>query len=250
MDRLDRKVYCDKCKHDTNHEIVTKHEERSTSTDDFQWQSQYFIVRCLGCDNISFVSIYGDEDCWEYVANGDRQWTDICTVHHKDGGSMSYQPSSNEELPPLKDYSPRLPMEFSNVPPKLEGLYNQVVDVYNLDYLLLCSAGIRTLIEAICRELSITVGNLYNNDGEIRLNKKEGKIESSSLEGKIFGLYEKGYIVWEQVKILQTIREIGNTAVHEIKEPKRSDLKNSIIIIEKVLDLIYEVKNTRFHHSK
>ncbi|MEK4499917.1 DUF4145 domain-containing protein [Bacillus sp. FSL R12-0069] len=141
-------------------------------------------------------------------------------------------------------------MEFSNVPPKLEGLYRQVVDVYNYDYLLLCSAGVRTLIEAICRELLIYKGKLYNETGQVRLNNKQKEIESSSLEGKIYGLYEKGYIVWEQVKVLQTIREIGNTAVHEIKEPQRCDLKSSIIIIEKVLDLIYEVKNTRFHHSK
>lgn len=250
MDSLGRKVYCDKCNIETNHGIVKKYEEKSNPSDDFQWSSEYLIVQCLGCDNISFVSIYRDEDCWRYDDRGNRIWTDTCTVHHKDGGSTSYLPPSDEELTPLKGYSPRLPLEFSNVPAKLEKLYNQVVDVYNYNYLLLCSAGIRTLIEAICKELLISKGKLYNENGEVRLNNKEKVIESSSLEGKIYGLYEKDYIVWEQVKVLQTIREIGNTAVHEIKEPQRSDLKNSIIIIEKVLDLIYEVKNTRFHHSK
>jgi hypothetical protein len=37
--------------------------------------------------------------------------------------------------------------------------------------------------------------------------------------------FTKKYIVWGQVKVLQTMREIGNTAIHKIKEPKRSDLR-------------------------
>lgn len=248
MESLGRKVFCDNCGNETNHGIIAKYEEKSNPLDDFQWFRNYYIVQCLGCDNKAFVSIYGDEDCWEYDDDGERIWTDVCTVHHENG-STTYEPSK-EDLPPLKDYSPRTAIKFYNVPTEIEKLYKQVVDVYNYDFLLLCSAGIRTLIEAVCRELSIGGGVLYTANGEKRLNKNRKEIESTSLEGKIFGLYEKGYIVWEQLKILQTIREIGNTAVHEITEPSRSDLKNSIIIIEKVLDLIYEVKNTKFHHHK
>ncbi len=105
------------------------------------------------------------------------------------------------------------------------------------------------MIEAICRELIITNGNLYINKGEMKLNKDRQAINSKSLEGKIYGLYEQGYIVWEQVKVLQTIRELGNSAVHEIREPERSDLKVSIIIIENVLELIYEIKETIFHYN-
>ncbi|PAD39836.1 hypothetical protein CHH53_04130, partial [Terribacillus sp. 7520-G] len=74
MDLLKKKVYCSKCKIETNHIILLTHEEKSEGLDDFQWYEHKHIVRCAGCDTTAFVKEYGDEDMWSYNEKGVRQW--------------------------------------------------------------------------------------------------------------------------------------------------------------------------------
>ncbi|MGE6259207.1 DUF4145 domain-containing protein [Heyndrickxia sporothermodurans] len=83
---------------------------------------------------------------------------------------------------------------------------------------------------------------MYEDKNVKKLSKKNLHILTNSLEGKIFGLYEQGFIIWEQTVILQKIRDIGNAAVHEIKEPKLSEFFSAIKIIEDVLNNVYELK--------
>jgi len=120
-------------------------------------------------------------------------------------------------------------------------LYEQIVESYNNQHLILCTSGLRTLIEGICSNLDIKKGYLYDlnknkvhdDDGVTR--KKE------SLGARIFGLYEGEYIVFVQAMILQKVKVIGNDAIHDIIVPDINTVKEIISILEKVMYDIFEL---------
>ncbi|PAK32428.1 DUF4145 domain-containing protein, partial [Peribacillus simplex] len=90
-----------------------------------------------------------------------------------------------------------------------------------------------------CLDVGIKQGYLYDEAIKIRVNKNDEPIISKALEGKINGLYNENMIIWDQAKILQKIRDIGNAAVHEIKQPSIPVFKSAIQIIEQVLNNVY-----------
>ncbi|KMY50543.1 DUF4145 domain-containing protein [Peribacillus loiseleuriae] len=232
MQRLEEKVYCSKCERHTNHNIIMTHEKKSSSEDDIQFSHKYHIVQCAGCDEIAFVDQYGDEDMWEYAneGHGERVWVEEFRV---------YPEKSVVEGNPVFWIERK---EYRNVPGVVQVLYSQIIEVYNQGYFLLATIGMRTLIEAICLDVGINKGYLYNDDNTVKENKRGEPIFSSSLEGEIFGLFEENMIIWDQAIILQKIRDIGNAAVHEIKEPSFLVFKSAMQIIEQVLNNVYELK--------
>jgi hypothetical protein len=236
MEILEEKVYCSKCKHKTNHKIIQKHEEQSSTYEDIQWHTKWCIVQCLGCDEKAFVRQYGDEDTWEMdLQTEERVWKDIFTVYPEE----PKVPTVKEKVLQSLKLKPR---KFQHVDKEILELYVQTLEVFNLQYNILCAAGLRTLIEAICSKTNITGGKLYNEKKELKISKKGKEIFSQSLEGKIYGLYENQFILWEHCRILQEIRDIGNDAVHEIKPPNLLALRKAVIIIENVLEIIYELE--------
>ncbi|MCP3793067.1 DUF4145 domain-containing protein [Paenibacillus sp. CH40] len=235
------KAYCSHCKVETNHISIQNPYKRQTEYgDEIQWEEFYYVARCMGCDTIAFIREYGDEDMWNespYI-DGERDYYTTITVY----------PEKPKEDPTLKDpilVIPALqlsPKEFEKLPEDILELYNQIIHVYNLKYYLLCAFGLRTLIEAICKEVGVTDGTLFDENKQAIL-KKDGltKCKSQSLEGKIYGLYENDYILWRHALILQKVRDVGNSAAHEIKTPTKKTVKDSIGIIEKVLEDIYDL---------
>lgn len=229
------KAYCSYCKGDRNHiSICNPYEERSGIDDDIQWSECYYISKCMGCDTIAFIKEYGDEDMWEYNAFDEREFYKQITVYPE-------KPKSDDSFSiiPVLQLNPK---DFEKLPEGILELYNQIIHVYNLKYYLLCAFGLRTLIEAICKEVGIIEGTLFDDNKGAKI-QKDGVTEckSQSLEGKIYGLYQNDYILWKHALILQKVRDVGNSAAHEIKTPTRKTVKDSISIIEKVLEDIYDL---------
>ncbi len=104
MEKFERKIHCEICGLETNHGILSKHEQLG-SCDGNYFTYQYLIVQCLGCDDIHFVSIYEDEQNWEYDEHCRKQFIKVYSVHFKDGFSVRYEPPSEEEHPPLKGFT-------------------------------------------------------------------------------------------------------------------------------------------------
>ncbi|WP_096435651.1 DUF4145 domain-containing protein [Alteribacter populi] len=233
MEKLEDKVFCFRCKSETNHEVLMKYKQKYSHHDKGELLDIYNTIRCLGCDEIAFLHIYGPENKPDYMH--------FEAYHHF--------PEETKNLKPIPGFKVVVNKEFNYVPKHILELYDEVITAQNMDLLILCSAGIRTLIEAVCIELGIEKGKLYNNDGSVK-NHSKGNLKgtpiiSSSLEGKIYSLFEKGYLVWEQANILQRVRDIGNKAVHEIEVPPRKNIRKSIAIIEHVLEIIYELHKYR-----
>ncbi|WP_228307270.1 DUF4145 domain-containing protein [Priestia sp. J2] len=235
MEQLGEKVYCFSCNQKTNHNIIHTYEEMYDESDDMFWNAKYHITKCAGCDRVTFVEEYADEHTWEYI-NGHREWKAI------------FKPFPEEPInkSAIDRFEERLNLDkrtFPHMPKILYDLYKQIIDSYNMRHNVLCASGLRTLIEGVCKELKVKKGHVYRDDGTIEIEEKTGKeMYNSTLPARIFGLYEKGYIIFPQALILNKIKEIGNKAVHSIVSPDTMDLREVIQVMEQILYVIYELK--------
>lgn len=134
-------------------------------------------------------------------------------------------------------------LQFKHAPENIFNLYKQIVESYNSQHLILSTSGLRTLVEGICSQLEIKNGYNYDNECNKILGADGVPRKSESLGGRIFGLYEKGHIIFPQALILQKVKDIGNSAIHDIVTPNIIIVKKIIHVVEKVMDDIYELKN-------
>lgn len=234
MEKLGEKVYCSECKRETNHQIIYTHERSSNPFEDFSWHAEYHIVECLGCETIAFVEQYGDEDIWKYI-DGKREWVDEFTVYpekiKEDTDEKDFY-----ELPKIQE------KRFKHAPKDILSLYSQIIDSFNREHYILCTSGLRTLIEGICSDLNIKEGYLYDNK-QNKLLDNEGNIRKhGSLRGRVFEIYDKGLILFKQALLLQRVVKIGNMAIHRMETPDYSTLIEIINIIERLIHDVYELE--------
>lgn len=229
---LEEKVYCRLCKRKTNHNILKEIKDHSGLHEDspIGYDDDYYIVQCRGCDTYAFVNVYSDESMQAYFVGE--------AYHYKDFKVYPEEPKINDE--PLLNRNQK---EFVEAPESIVKLYNQVISSYTRNDLLLTGVGLRMILEGICLELNIKDGPLFNEDGEVRLNKKDEEIKSGSLEGKINGLYKEEHIVKKHTKILQEIRDLGNATAHELKVPTRRVILLALEAVEQLIINVYEMSN-------
>lgn len=194
MESRRKRLFCNTCERITWHELKTKFEHQRDPEQydemimvDFAI-SIWEIWQCRGCDgivvrNIEFVD---DDELEEF-----------------------YPPRSTELIKR---------QEFNKMPQLLDSIYDEVVKAFNSKCYILCSAGLRALLEAICRDRNIESGP--NASGTI----------SRSLEGKINGLKE--IIPGNIVDNLHGLRFLGNKALHELDLPRTEDLALAIGVME------------------
>lgn len=211
------KLFCNRCKVKTNHEIL-KEEERTDRDDEVQvnfydcWQ----IIKCLGCEEISFRQLSSNSDDY-----------DTETGEHYE--NIRLYPIRSDITIPIKPYY--------NVPPIVRNIYRETLDAYNYGLRLLCAAGLRTIIESICTHEKISDGL-----GEKSLKSGSSKsVRTKNLMEKINGLEEKGIITKKQAGILHEHRFLGNAALHLLEPPHKHVLSVAIEIIENILDSLYEI---------
>jgi hypothetical protein len=213
------KVLCTSCENTTKHVVLTSINEKGTEPwgdyHSFDWNTDYEIIQCLGCDSISFRNHSIDSE------NTDYECTPIPTIR-------IYPKRSNDTLA-IKNYF--------NVPYNLKRIYSETIDSYNNGNLTLCGAGVRALVEGLCQENGI-------DSGYVEVTKKDGSIEKKlikNLQGKINGLHESGKLTAQHAEILHEHRFLGNEAVHELSLPSTKNLNLAIEIVENVFDTLYEI---------
>ncbi len=218
------KVICQTCKIGTQHLVLRSLKEEGSvpmthhPQDDFYWCTYFEIIKCLGCQTISFRS--------EEINSEDRD----------EDGYMK-----RESLYPRRDEDTLQMKDFYSAPRNLRRIYRETIECFNADLLILCSAGTRALVEGVCKANGIKSGTVYWDENGIIKNEV-----SKSLGGKINGLYEKGILSKNNSDALHEHKFLGNKAVHELHSPLKEDLRIAIEIIEIILESIYEVpKKTR-----
>lgn len=215
---------CIKCRRDTRHQVMQSLDY--SSSEDFgegafslDWTSNYQIIQCQGCMSTTFRQVdWFSEDVHQI---GEDEW--------EDGSTEILFPKRTKFTLPIKD--------FRNVPPNLRRIYRETIDCFNNDAFTLSAAGLRALVEGLCAELNV-------KDGTKEIIKKDGTKEKKrfdNLEGKIAGLYEKGYLTQQHSDVLHEHRYLGNEAVHELAQPARDKLALAIAIIEHIFESVYEI---------
>jgi Domain of unknown function (DUF4145) len=139
------KNYCSFCGHETNHDIVGKHEE-SVDPDIYHCMTQHAVVQCCGCDNVSFRKVFHDYENAFPDDNG--EWDHPIKV----------------DVYPKKSKGT---LDLSDAPEIVSDIYSEACNAFRDESHTLAGIGFRATIEAICndqkingKELSTRINNL------------------------------------------------------------------------------------------
>jgi hypothetical protein len=131
-----KKIHCNSCKQDTNHEILGTHlrEYDETIYDDeysftgYEEKSTYYFLVCRGCDTATLVERYN------------------CSGMRDDEGNDVYETIYY----PVRKSANREPKKFIHIDNKLNLTYKEVILALNIGLNTITSMGIRALLEGIC----------------------------------------------------------------------------------------------------
>jgi hypothetical protein len=126
------KVLCRTCKHPTNHDIVfTKEVSGQLANGDIQWWTDYQLLQCLGCDDMTFrTAAANSESIDPYTGSPDITETLF--------------PNRTEGRPPIDGYE--------SFPSKTRKIYSETLKALHHNALILAAIGLRALIESVCIE--------------------------------------------------------------------------------------------------
>jgi hypothetical protein len=194
-------IFCNRCRIETNHTLVAEHRRRYHSGELVPGEDFPFWEEVLD----RFWICAGCEDgtletCYTIEGMEDPNGTQIYET-------LGYHPKRVEHEITEK--------RFRQLPKKLDKIYRETIQAYNDELDILCAAGLRALIEGICADKQIS---------------------GPTLEKKIDRLVE--LLPNNIVKSLHSFRFIGNTALHELSSPNRTDLCLAIEVSEDLLNCI------------
>lgn len=212
-------ILCLGCNGATYH-FIRQEYEQSWNTEDSTGRSCYQIVECGGCSRVSYRT----------VTEG-PEWYN----------SSTEQMEPEIELFPPRNSKTRSEKVLWNVPNKLLKLYSEVIVAYNAELNLLCSAGLRALVEGIALDKNITGGEVPKDFK----NPSAGTTYMENLQGKIFGMAQKNLLTFTHAETLQCHRFLGNEALHQLKMPGSENLEAAIDVIEHTMENIYELPDKR-----
>jgi hypothetical protein len=194
-----REVVCSRCDTQTNH-VVCGSVKFGWGDDDIQGADINEIIRCSGCDSISFrVGSSNSEDITQdYEGN---------TVYPE-----------TEEIYPSRLMGRSALEDAYVLPEKIRSIYKETHAALCTKLKILAGVGIRALVEAVCSEQATKKG---------------------SLEMKINDLVKKEILTRKNAEILHKTRLLGNRAAHETEAPSDSELDVAFDIVENLLETVY-----------
>jgi Domain of unknown function (DUF4145) len=171
------RIYCNLCQRQTNHNLVASHPyDNRIDGEGFEEYGEFRLCCCAGCDNCTMEDHYTADYMYSQDSEGSQDYASI------------YYPK------PAVGHRPK--KQFHKLPKKLAKLYDEVISAHNDKLHILCAAGLRSLIEGICADKSITGRNLEN-----KIDHMTAVLPANIVEN------------------LHAFRFIGNDAVHELEAP-------------------------------
>jgi hypothetical protein len=204
------KVACERCANTTKHDIVASY-ELSDSTEDVIFGDTYQIIRCRGCESVSFRNAsWNSEDLqWDYEAQQEVA-------------------RESEELYPRRSRRTKS-VAREHLPTRVAAVYIETIQAANNDHRILAGIGVRALVEAVCAE-----------------KQASGK----DLEKKIDDLVTKGVLGAEGAAILHGTRLLGNIAAHQATPPTAETLAAALDVAEHLLSTVYVIPSIASHLPK
>jgi hypothetical protein len=196
-----REAVCSRCDALTKHEVCSSTsvwwDEKSV---DIQGNDVYEIIRCRGCDQVSFRTAATNSEDMDQDEEGE--------IFHPE--KVELYPSRIMGRTPLK--------EEHILPEKVRSIYKETHSALCAKLKILAGVGIRALVEAVCSQESA---------------------KGRNLEGKIADLIKKEVLTKKNADILQKTRLLGNRAAHETKTPSDEELDVAFDIVENLLETVY-----------
>lgn len=188
---------CPHCNKPTLHVILVSAEAMENYYEDggpgqFWCVNDCQVVQCEGCKTLSFRKTYVDIDTPEQIPQ--------------------------EELYPIRISGRHQLPDLHHVPQQVLGIYRETLTALGNNLLILAGVGIRSLVEAVCKE------------------RKTGK---ANLEGSIDALVSQGVLTKDGAEILHSLRLMGNKAVHEVTPHNIDDLQVALDVVEHLLQGVY-----------
>jgi len=195
----EREVVCGRCDTKTNHKVLGSVELR-WGNEDIQGMDDYEIIKCAGCDQISFRVGSSDSD----------------TMDEDEKGEIIY-PEKEEIYPSRLMGRSQLEDEYI-LPEKVRTIYKETHAALCTKLKVLAGVGIRALIEAVCAQESA---------------------KGRNLEKKIDDLVRQGVLTKKSASVLHRTRLLGNQAAHEVKVATDVELDIAFDIVENLLETVY-----------
>lgn len=196
-----REVVCDRCDNTTNHTVC--------SSVTFYWDNDgidgydiHEIIRCLGCDSISFRISSSNSD--DYDVDEEQKF-----VYHE-----------TVQIYPRRMMGRSALADIYSLPEKVRAVYKETHAALCAELKILAGVGIRALVEAVCFEKQANGANL---------------------EKKIDDLVVKEVLTKQNAQILHQTRLLGNLVAHEAKILKDVELDLAFDIVENLLETVYIV---------
>jgi hypothetical protein len=201
------KILCPTCGVSTNQEVVWNSKELGWNDEESGiWESTSFdLLQCLGCETPTLRK--------KYLFSEDLN---MARIDGKDViiPEVTLWPKTSYRMLKLK--------YMLEAPPSVKRIYRETIEAYNNELQTLCAAGVRAIIETVCKDKGII---------------------KEDLKEKIDELRNKGLINSDLAEALHENRLLGNDALHESILFGDTELKTSIELIEAFIDIIYETKN-------
>lgn len=199
-----RKIFCNNCKTDTHHQLKSSHDSswadyikvspgqmEPVFIEDFYYRLWY----CCGCDTGVLEESYTNDGMGD---DKGRIW------------ESTYHPKRKRHDLASKRYV--------QLDSKLKQIYREIIDSFNGEMPILCSIGMRALIEGICDEKNIKGRTL-----ELKIPKLEKYLPKNIVDN------------------LHSFRFMGNVAAHELQAPSERELRLAIEVIEDLLNYLYDL---------
>lgn len=197
------KNHCIICSRPTNHLVLSEHTE--SGRDEDARDLKYQIIRCAGCNHISFREV-----C-----------IDLETTYVDESGKISRIPEAVQCYPKFIKNHKRID-ETHSFPPEVANVYNEVLHALQEEAFILAGMGLRLAIEAICRDQGIRGKNL---------RQKIGKLAA------------EGYISKRDAVRLRAVRFMGDDPSQEIVGPGKQSIEIALQILEHLLSTVYILAN-------
>ena len=195
---------CRECNRSTKHEIVVEATlSGSSGSRDYEisWATEYQIVRCLGCETLSFRRTSSNSEDG-YIQISEDEWID----------------NTHEDIYP-SPYEGRQPISDSHLlPDKIQRIYEESLAALNGRQEVLCGIGIRAIVETVCKNKAATGSDLYK---------------------QINSLVSQGVLTQDGASILHKLRTLGNNAAHEVKPHTPKELGLAFDVLDHLLLGVY-----------
>jgi hypothetical protein len=198
-------IPCVKCHVETSHKVLLSTDMSGIYNPmGIEYWEHHQIVQCQGCKSISFRKNFGSSEEGNLIEQPDGSYEPIFPDH--------------EEIYPSRIAGLGMINNFWHLPSSVVGIYNETHAALSNKLPILAGIGIRTLIEALC---------------------KEKKAAGSNLKERIDSLVKMGTLTQPGSEILHTMRDIGNEAAHNIKPHSDETLRIAMDVVENLLQSIY-----------